>query len=147
MLAGIYAWESKLFIELLRHGNRAPVDDRKNFNLTFDSTWGELTTKGIQEAEELGRSFYNEFISSGFLPKVYDESLIYVRSTDLNWTWDNALFVMQSMYPEVEVEFNDLENPQESSNGKLIINIKSEHDYLLQAFWSKVCPATKEMQN
>lgn len=59
---------------------------------------------------------------------------------------DNAEIILETMYPTSKVSFNDLIYPRDKNQRIAFVNIKSDHDFLLQAIWSSTCPFTEKLQ-
>ncbi|CAI2341447.1 unnamed protein product [Caenorhabditis sp. 36 PRJEB53466] len=101
--------ELKLVHIVWRHGDRSPTT-------TFDSDpfqedawtfggggWGQLSPMGMSQHLTLGKMLRDRYVNTGnstynFLPSVYDQKTMYVRSTGLNRTLISATSNMLGMY-------------------------------------------------
>jgi hypothetical protein len=67
--------------------------------LLGDCSEGQLTAQGAEELRVLGADFANAYISTGFLSTTLDPSQVYVRSTNIDRTFESAINLMLGLYP------------------------------------------------
>mmetsp|Transcript_10097 Transcript_10097/g.30842 ORF Transcript_10097/g.30842 Transcript_10097/m.30842 type:complete len:439 (+) Transcript_10097:155-1471(+) len=91
-----------LVVEVCRHGDRAPLYTFPADKLPFDQ-WpqgrGQLTPVGARAHYELGRKLRDKYVDTGFLESTYNQSQVYVRSTDVDRTLMSAMSQMAGLYP------------------------------------------------
>lgn len=86
--------------DLIRHGDRTPVDEIPASPHTWKEGLGELTAEGMQQEFELGVALRKRYIEqTHLLPAQYDVSTIAVRSTDFNRTLMSAESLLYGLYP------------------------------------------------
>lgn len=99
LLLPLFSCKLEMVIEVFRHGAREPL------KATFDSSnWeeinGDLTNTGIRQHYLLGRELRYRYIESqSFLSESFNQSEIYIRSTNLNRTIMSALSHLHGLYP------------------------------------------------
>lgn len=90
-------------VVVFRHGDRTPIRPYPNdpySNRSYWSVdWGMLTNLGKERHYNLGKYFRNRY--STFLPDIYSEKDIYVRSTDVDRTLMSAASDLAGLYPPV----------------------------------------------
>jgi len=94
---------------LFRHGDRTPIRPYPNDPHKDPSNWpvgfGQLTTRGKQMHYKLGKFLRSRYGSQGqgsykdFLGQKYNETEIYVRSTDVDRTLMSAMSNLAGLYP------------------------------------------------
>eukprot|EP01022_Parablepharisma_sp_SALTPOND_P033216 TRINITY_DN88307_c0_g1_i1.p2 TRINITY_DN88307_c0_g1~~TRINITY_DN88307_c0_g1_i1.p2 ORF type:complete len:407 (-),score=37.19 TRINITY_DN88307_c0_g1_i1:50-1270(-) len=99
--------ETKLVIDVIRHGARAPGSNSHFFpNITWKSH-GELTPIGERQHYLLGRLRRHQYIeSTSLLPKTFDPRLLYIRSSDVRRTLMSAQSYILGLYFDGLEEFN-----------------------------------------
>lgn len=101
--------ELKIVHIVWRHGDRSPtktfrVDPFQEDAWTFGGGgWGQLSTLGMYQHLTLGKKLRSRYVNTAnstynFLPAVYDQKTIYVRSTGINRTLISATSNMLGMY-------------------------------------------------
>lgn len=97
----ICAAEKLIFsLDLMRHGDRAPITALPSALYTGGTPLGHLTPEGIAQTHQLGIKFRQKYISQWhLLPETYDPKTIYVRSTDTDRTLMSAQTVLLGLYP------------------------------------------------
>ncbi|CAL8069957.1 unnamed protein product [Calicophoron daubneyi] len=85
---------------LFRHGDRAPVIDVFHDTIPVESLWpngmGQLTNLGIQQEFSLGSWFREQY--GYYVPRFYNASDIYVRSTETDRTMMSAQSFLAGLY-------------------------------------------------
>ncbi|XP_066144308.1 prostatic acid phosphatase-like [Euwallacea fornicatus] len=88
-------------VVVFRHGDRTPINPYPNDPYRNRSywpvDWGMLTNVGKQRHYALGQYFRKRY--QDFLPEVYSEKDIYVRSTDVDRTLMSAASNLAGLYP------------------------------------------------
>lgn len=99
-----YCWGDDELISVVvifRHGARTPIDPYPNDPYKNSSFWpagfGQLTNEGKKQHFELGQWIRQRY--SNFMPPVYSERDIYVRSTDVDRTLMSAEANLAGFYP------------------------------------------------
>ncbi|KAL7719097.1 Lysophosphatidic acid phosphatase type 6 [Entamoeba marina] len=59
----------------------------------------QLTSKGIQQHHELGKAQREKYLKMGLIPSTYDDSKIYIRSTEKSRTIQSSQAFTQTFYP------------------------------------------------
>lgn len=89
---------------LYRHGERTPVDPYPNDPYKDPNLWpvgfGQLTNNGKRMQYELGQFLRKRY--QNFLSRKYNETEIYVRSTDYDRTLMSAMSNLAGLYPPVQ---------------------------------------------
>jgi len=67
--------------------------------LLGDCSEGQLTAQGAEELRDLGADFATAYINTGFLSSRLDPSQVYVRSTNIDRTFESAINLMLGLYP------------------------------------------------
>uniref|UniRef100_A0A8R1HLN8 Acid phosphatase n=1 Tax=Caenorhabditis japonica TaxID=281687 RepID=A0A8R1HLN8_CAEJA len=97
------------FFPVWRHGDRSPTttfraDPFQEDSWTFGGGgWGQLSPLGMSQHLKLGKMIRNRYVDTGnstynFLPSIYDQKTMHVRSTGLNRTLVSAMSNMLGMY-------------------------------------------------
>ncbi|XP_018565963.1 testicular acid phosphatase homolog isoform X1 [Anoplophora glabripennis] len=98
-------------VAIYRHGDRTPVKPYPTDPYRNASFWpvdfGQLTNRGKLEQLELGKWLRNRY--QNFLPILYSEKDIYVRSTDVDRTLMSAEANLAGLYPPVSKQIWDKE--------------------------------------
>jgi len=88
-------------VDLIRHGDRAPLHEIPTSPYPWKNGLGKLTDKGIKQEIELGRALRKTYIDKyHLLPDQYDEATMYVQATETHRTIQSANFLLQGLYPE-----------------------------------------------
>jgi broad specificity phosphatase PhoE len=101
--SGICYGREKLFftVDLIRHGDRAPVADLPQQPYTWEERLGKLTATGKLQQKTLGQRLRKEYIEmEKHLPDTYTEGTLYVRATDRSRTKRSADALLDGLYPE-----------------------------------------------
>ena len=84
--------------ELVRHGARAPFDDRKAQFFKVDE--GMLTAEGMRQRYLLGRHSRERYTKTyPLLSEEYDPSEFYIQSTNVNRTMQSGYSELMGLYP------------------------------------------------
>lgn len=84
--------------ELVRHGARAPIENRDLDE--FPVGIGLLTPEGMRQRYLLGRRNRDRYIEQfGLLSDTYEESEIYMQSTNVNRTMQSGYSELMGLYP------------------------------------------------
>ncbi len=87
-------------IDLIRHGDRTPLEDIPTAPNKRPEGPGQLTANGIQQECQLGAKLRTIYINEcHLLPSNYVSGTIYVRSTDSDRTLMSAESVLMGLYP------------------------------------------------
>lgn len=97
----LFAKEKMIFsLDLIRHGDRAPIAPIPNALYTGKTPLGHLTPEGIAQTHLLGIKLREKYVHQwGLLPAYYDSKKIYVRSTDTDRTIISAQTIVLGLYP------------------------------------------------
>lgn len=102
-------------LDLVRHGDRAPIEDFPALsNAWKQEEFGQLTKVGAKDAEALGKKFREYYVNkTSLLPESFDFETTSVQSTNFQRTIDTATSIMKGFYPkeadQIEVEVSPLE--------------------------------------
>ncbi|KAG5881015.1 hypothetical protein JTB14_016753 [Gonioctena quinquepunctata] len=136
--------ELKALIVIFRHGDRTPIQPYPTDPYRNSSYWpvdfGQLTNTGKIQHLELGKWLRKRY--DGFLPPLYSEKDIYVRSTDVDRSLMSAESNLAGLYPPVSHQVWDDEIKWQP------IPVHSEpqqEDVLLAA--KKPCPKYDNLQD
>lgn len=96
-----FADEKLVFaLELIRHGDRTPLEEIPNSPHDWKEGFGELTQRGWYQELELGRAARKKYVMQyHLLPANYNPRLVYVRSTDTKRTIASANSFLLGLYP------------------------------------------------
>jgi len=99
--AASFSQDKLLFaLDLIRHGERTPINDIATAPGTWPVGPGQLTPRGMHQEYDLGASMRAEYIERySLLPKTYTAGTLYVRSSDIDRTLQSAQCVMLGLYP------------------------------------------------
>ena len=87
-------------IDIIRHGDRTPINDIPNYPYQWAQGFGELTPLGMEQEFNLGQKFRNTYVNQyGLLPPKYDVQTMYIRSSDFNRTLMSAQSLLLGLYP------------------------------------------------
>nr|XP_023016136.1 prostatic acid phosphatase-like [Leptinotarsa decemlineata] len=93
--------ELKAVVVIYRHGDRTPIQPYPTDPYKNASYWpvgfGQLTKKGKHRHLDLGKWLRNRY--DGFLPSIYSENDIFIRSTDVDRTLMSAEANLAGLYP------------------------------------------------
>ncbi len=95
------AQEQLIFaIDVIRHGDRTPIEDINTPTYQWPQGLGELTSTGMQQEYELGEKLHHLYINQyHLLPTSYTDSTIYIYSTDYGRTFISAQLLSEGLYP------------------------------------------------
>ncbi|HEY9758388.1 MAG TPA: histidine phosphatase family protein [Oculatellaceae cyanobacterium] len=87
-------------VDVIRHGDRAPIDDFKNAPFNWPRGLGQLTAEGMDQEFQLGKQFRARYIDKyHLLPEHYDFRTMYVRASDVDRTLMSAECTLMGLYP------------------------------------------------
>ena len=87
-------------LDLMRHGDRAPIKAMPKAPYTRTIPLGQLSPEGIAQCYQLGTKFRQKYVvENHLLPESYDPKLMYVRSSDFDRTLMSAQSVLMGLYP------------------------------------------------
>ncbi|XP_050314999.1 prostatic acid phosphatase [Anthonomus grandis grandis] len=93
-------------VVVFRHGDRTPIKpyptDPYGNRSYWSADWGMLTNLGKLRHYHLGQWFRQRY--SDFLPRIYSEKDIYVRSTDVDRTLMSAESNLAGLFPPVDTD-------------------------------------------
>jgi acid phosphatase len=88
-------------IDVVRHGDRTPIQDIHIPPYPWPQSPGQLTPTGMQQAYDLGKKFRALYVNHyHLLPPTYTDNSIYVYSTNYERTIMSASFLLQGLYPK-----------------------------------------------
>ena len=96
-----FAAEKLIFaVDLIRHGDRTPIETIPKVDYQWTQGLGQLTATGMRQEHELGRQFRKRYIEqTHLLPPHYQHGTMYVRSTDYERTLMSAQSLLTGLYP------------------------------------------------
>lgn len=99
--SGAFAEEKLIFaIDLIRHGDRTPINASPEMNKVWPYGKKQLTPKGMHQAYELGEMLRKRYVSeTKLLPEQYDINSMYVRSSGSDRTLMTAQSILLGLYP------------------------------------------------
>ena len=84
--------------ELVRHGARAPIEDRDIDKFTVGE--GMLTPEGMRQRYLLGRYSRKRYTETyKLISDEYDPSQVYIQSTNVNRTMQSGYSELMGLYP------------------------------------------------
>jgi len=87
-------------VDLVRHGDRTPIQQIPKSPHLWKEGLGELTPEGMKQEFELGTALRKKYIDEyHLLPSHYASETMYVRSTDYNRTLMSAESLLFGLYP------------------------------------------------
>jgi acid phosphatase len=97
----LFAADKLVFaIDIIRHGDRTPIQSLPTINYQWKEGLGQLTAEGMQQEYEMGVKFRKKYIEqTHLLPEHYEFGTIYVRSTDFERTLMSAESLLLGLYP------------------------------------------------
>lgn len=97
----VLAEEQMVFaVDVIRHGDRAPIEAIPNAPWTENLPLGHLSPVGMQQEFHLGEQFRERYICKyHLLPERYSPETMYVRSSDIDRTLMSAECVLLGLYP------------------------------------------------
>ncbi|HHF7343872.1 TPA: histidine phosphatase family protein [Legionella feeleii] len=100
-VSNAFAQEKLIFaLELIRHGDRTPLEEIPNSPHDWKRGFGELTQRGWYQELESGRAARKKYVKQyHLLPANYNPRLVYVRSTDTKRTIASANAFLLGLYP------------------------------------------------
>lgn len=88
-------------VDVIRHGDRAPIEDIPSARWTDSLPLGHLSPLGMQQEFQLGEKFRERYVKQyHLLPEHYSSETMYVRSSDIDRTLISAESVMLGLYPQ-----------------------------------------------
>jgi hypothetical protein len=119
-----FAYDSTLIFasEVIRHGDRTPMEDVLSPTHQWPGGMAALTARGLHQEFELGGQLRKIYIDQyKLLPEHYEQNLFYVRSTDTNRSLNSAQAFLQGFYPEgTGPQLEDEDGPALPHNLQLI---------------------------
>lgn len=96
-----FANEKLIFaIDIVRHGDRTPVLPSPEMQKIWPQGAGQLTPKGMQQTNQLGKQLRQQYIEQyPLLPQHYDINTMQVRSSGLPRTLMSAQSLLLGLYP------------------------------------------------
>jgi hypothetical protein len=101
-LGAMAADDSKMVfaIDVIRHGDRAPIADFPAAPHKWPQGLGMLTAEGMRGEFELGKQFRARYIDKNhLLPPAYTSDSMYVRASDIDRTLQSAECTLLGLYP------------------------------------------------
>lgn len=97
-----YAQDQLIFaIDVVRHGDRTPIEDIKIPAYQWPQGLGQLTATGMQQEYELGEKLRHLYVNQyHLLPANYTNDSVYIYSTDYGRTFTSAQLLAQGLYPK-----------------------------------------------
>lgn len=97
----IWAQDHLVFaVDIIRHGDRAPVADVKYPPYIWPEGPGQLTAEGMHQEYQNGVNFRGFYVNeTHLLPTNYQAGSLYVRSSDFDRTLMSAEAVLTGLYP------------------------------------------------
>ncbi|CEG57234.1 histidine phosphatase family protein [Legionella fallonii] len=97
----LFAAETLIFaIDIIRHGDRTPLNSLPAVNYQWPQGLGQLTAEGMQQEYKLGMGFRKKYIEqTHLLPEHYERGTMYVRATDYDRTLMSAESLLMGLYP------------------------------------------------
>jgi lysosomal acid phosphatase len=87
-------------LDLIRHGDRTPLNDLPTASHTWTEGLGQMTATGIQQEYQLGVKFRAYYVDRyHLLPPIYTNGILFARSTDVDRTLMSAQMVLMGLYP------------------------------------------------
>lgn len=87
-------------VDVIRHGDRTPLNDIPTAPHKWSEGMGQLTATGIQQEYQLGAKLRALYVEQyHLLPSNYASGTLYVRSTDMDRTLMSAQAVLMGLYP------------------------------------------------
>lgn len=87
-------------VDVIRHGDRAPITAIPNAPWTEQLPLGHLSPTGMQQEFQLGEKFRDRYVKQfHLLPENYSAETMYVRSSDIDRTLISAESVLLGLYP------------------------------------------------
>jgi acid phosphatase len=115
-------------IDLIRHGDRTPVQEIPNSPYSWEKGLGELTPLGKKQEFNLGRELREQYIQRyHLLPSHYRPETLYARSTKMNRTIQSAESLLMGLYPL----------DSRTTSPIPIHTVELEKDHLLEVHFSK----------
>lgn len=88
-------------VDLIRHGDRTPIDEIPKAPYNWETGLGELIQQGKDQLYQLGLNLRKKYIEQyHLLPAEYDADTLYVRSTAMERTVDSAESLLLGLYPK-----------------------------------------------
>jgi lysosomal acid phosphatase len=101
--SGVLANEKNMVfaIDVIRHGDRAPIDPIPTAPYIGPVRLGELTPTGMEQEYRLGCKLHDRYTHlNHLLPEHYSSETMYVRSTDIDRTLISAECALLGLYPQ-----------------------------------------------
>lgn len=133
-------------VDVIRHGDRAPIEAIPNAPWTDNLALGHLSPKGMQQEFQLGEKFRERYVKQfHLLPEHYSPETMYVRSSDIDRTLISAECVLLGLYPVGTGPSLDGKSALPSSYQPIPIHTKPRNeDSLLVMDFIPNLPATME---
>src|SRR5271157_460200 len=88
-------------VDVIRHGDRTPIDEIPAAPHFWAEGLGQLTAIGMRQEFELGTKLRSAYVAQdGLLPPRYTPGTLYVRSTDRDRTLMSAQSFLMGLYPQ-----------------------------------------------
>lgn len=98
--AGMAEEQMVFAVDVIRHGDRAPIEAIPSAPWTENLPLGHLSPLGMQQEFHLGEQFRERYINKfHLLPEHYAPETMYVRSSDIDRTLMSAECVLLGLYP------------------------------------------------
>lgn len=96
-----YSAEKLIFaLDLIRHGDRTPIDKLTTVNYEWQEGLGQLTATGMRQEFVMGKLFRKKYIEQlHLLPSHYQHGTMYVYSTNVERTLMSAQSLLMGLYP------------------------------------------------
>jgi len=97
-----FAGQEKMIfaVDVIRHGDRTPIDDLPKNPYPWAQGLGQLTPTGMQQEFQLGKLMRKRYIEDAqLLPEHYQADSLYVRSSDFDRTLMSAESLLFALYP------------------------------------------------
>lgn len=87
-------------LDLIRHGDRTPIDAIPTVPYQWQIGLGQLTAEGMRQEFEMGKRFRKRYVDqTHLLPSNYQRTTMYVYSTDYERTLMSAESLLMGLYP------------------------------------------------
>lgn len=87
-------------IDVIRHGDRTPIENIPTVQHEWPEGLGQLTPRGMKQEYALGQHLRNVYVDKySLLPSKYTAGTMYVRSSDFDRTLMSAQSLLFGLYP------------------------------------------------
>lgn len=134
-------------VDVIRHGDRAPIEAIPNAPWTENLPLGQLSPTGMQQEFHLGEQFRQRYVKENhLLPEHYSPETMYVRSSDIDRTLMSAECVLLGLYPAGTGPSVDGKSALPSSYQPIPIHTKprNEDSLLVLDFNPKLAPTLEQ---